>query len=150
MTMCMMETLRFQSPATNNSSVFCKTDVKLGKYQFQKGDRLMILIDDLHYNPSEWREPHKFDPSRFDPSSEMSLTPSGKKRNPYSWVPFNGGARICFGKTFAEVNMKYLATYMTQLFEAKLEAKYDDCYPMAIAGMTDTPPVYVTLTKRTA
>ena len=41
-------------------------------------------------------------PERFDAESPWSLTPSGGKRNPHSFIPFLGGKRICVGKTFAE------------------------------------------------
>ena len=74
---------------------------------------MTVNIYALHYNPSEWQRPNEFLPQRFDPADPLYLTPSGKKRHTYSFVPFNGGRRICFGKTFAESTMKIVATYMT-------------------------------------
>ena len=35
------------------------------------------------------------------------LTPDGKPRNPLSFTPFMGGKRICIGKTFAEVTVRF-------------------------------------------
>lgn len=57
-------------------------------------------------NEKEWIEPGKFIPERFNPESKYYLTPSGKKRNPYSFSPFLGGQRICIGKTFVEAVSK--------------------------------------------
>ena len=76
-------------------------------------DRINVNIEGLHYNQNEWKFPYKFCPERFDHEHEMSLTPSGHKRNPYSWLPFNGGKRVCFGKTFVDCISKVTATYLT-------------------------------------
>jgi len=54
----------------------------------------------LAHNPDEWFEPSKYIPERFNPSSKYYLTPSGTKRNPYSFSPFLGGNRVCMGKPF--------------------------------------------------
>lgn len=51
------------------------------------------------------------------------MTPEGKKRNPMSWCPFSGGKRICFGKTFAESNLKIMLTYFTQYFDFEFVEK---------------------------
>ena len=53
-------------------------------------------------NPNEWIQPRKFIPERFNPENKYYLTPSGSKRNAYSFSPFLGGSRVCIGKTFFE------------------------------------------------
>jgi len=87
----------------------------------------------LHFNTNEWQRPREFLPDRFDPEHPLYLTPSGKKRNSASWCPFFGGQRICFGKTFAENDMKIIATYFTQYFDLEFvdKEKYKDSYPIA-------------------
>ena len=52
-------------------------------------------------------------PERFDKESPLYLTPDGKKRHAFAYAPFNGGRRVCFGKTFAEANLKFLIIYLT-------------------------------------
>jgi len=47
----------------------------------------------------------------------LSRTPSGEKRPAFAWLPFNGGKRICFGKTFAEFVLKITVSMMTQRFD---------------------------------
>lgn len=114
--MVMQEALRIQ-PASPFSMIICTTaDVKLGNYNFKKGDNLAINFQALAHNPAEWQRPMEMLPERFDHSNPLSLTPDGKKRSSFSWVPFHGGTRVCFGKTLAELNLKILISFMTQKF----------------------------------
>ena len=76
----------------------------------KKGQAFAIDANALHYDRTQWQKPQEFIPERFDPSSPMSLTPSGKNRHPNALSPFSGGKRVCFGKTFAETSMKIIAT----------------------------------------
>ena len=113
----MNEALRYDPPASVNTPVYLKQDAKVGKYNFKTNDRIMINIYGLHFNPSQWQRPTEFLPERFDSTNELSKTPDGKKRSPSSFAPFNGGPRICLGKTFAEANLKILNSYLTQNFD---------------------------------
>lgn len=75
---------------------------------------------DLCNNPSEWIEPQTFIPERFQKDSPYFLTPSGGRRNPYSFSPFLGGSRICIGKTFVEVVSKLTLPTLLSLFVFEL------------------------------
>ena len=47
---------------------------------------------------------------RFDTknkNNKWSLTSNGKPRNPLAFTPFMGGKRVCLGKTFAEVTVRF-------------------------------------------
>ena len=77
-------------------------DVTASGLKIRAGDIIIIGMAHMCNNYSEWREPDRFIPERFDPKSEWALTPSGKKRNPFSFAPYLGGSRICLGKTFVE------------------------------------------------
>lgn len=108
--------------------------MKIGNYFFKKGDMFTIWVDGLHSNPEEWREPEKFVPERFDPASEWSLRPDGKKRNPYSFLPFNSGKRSCFGKTFAECAARINLFLLVSNFEFDfVDEKH----------MTEFPPAHI-------
>ena len=78
------------------------------------------------------------------------MTPSGKKRNQFSFFSFSGGKRVCFGKTFAEANMKYIATYLAEYFdfEYTYPELYKNHYPRAFIFMPRVPEIMVRLTKR--
>ena len=77
----------------------------------------MISMGHLCNNPNEWIDPHKFIPERFDPDSKYYLTPSGAKRNSYSFSPFLGGSRVCIGKTFVEAVSKLTIPTLISLFK---------------------------------
>jgi len=40
-----------------------------------------------------------------------------------SYIPWNGGRRVCFGKRFAEANMVIVATYLSQYFDMEYQEK---------------------------
>ena len=118
-----METLRFQPPIPSNSMLHMTQDTKIGDINMMKHDVFVVDFVALHYDVSQWQKPLEFIPERFDHSNPISLTPDGKKRNPYSFLPFSAGKRVCFGKTFATTTLKIASTYMTQAFNFKLVNK---------------------------
>ena len=108
-----MEGLRFQPPGGITPFTFDKDVTLANKLTVKKGDNVQIVHWALHKNPAEWQRPHEFLPERFDSSNPLFKTPSGKRRNTYSYVPWSAGKRVCFGKTFAESNLKIILTYFT-------------------------------------
>lgn len=128
----MMEALRLCPPAASPGQMTCRKALKIGNYNFEKGDNFVINITALGHNPAEWQRPMEFLPERFDQSNELSLTPSGKKRSAYSFGAFHGGSRVCFGKTLGEANAKTITAYMAEKFDMKFEdPKYETHIPIA-------------------
>ena len=105
-TNCFNESLRMQPPVYFSSSVRMSETVKCEKLTIRKGDMIAIMMGHLCNDPEAWIEPERFIPERFDTNSKYFLTPSGQRRNPYSFSPFLGGSRICIGKTFIEMLSK--------------------------------------------
>ena len=95
LSMCFNESLRIEPPIAASSTFMFHNDVQLADYNIKKGQTMAIFFFMIHRNPNEWKEPEEFIPERFDPNSDYYLTPAGKKRNPYSFIPFHGGKRIC-------------------------------------------------------
>lgn len=90
-TNCFNEAMRMQPPVYYSSSVKMMETVTAGGYTIRKGDPFLISMNHLCNNPDEWIEPEKFIPERFNAGHSHYLTPSGAKRNPYSFSPFLGG-----------------------------------------------------------
>ncbi len=113
----MNESLRIEPPFPVSSNFMMTEDMDVCGVKFKKGDEIIIWLNKINNNPLEWIEPEKFIPERFDPSSPYFLTPSGKKRNPMSFVPFGGGRRICVGKTFSEVVSRIITEALLMSFD---------------------------------
>ena len=130
-----------------NSDVALSRDTKIGEFNIRAGDSLRVNIHGLHYNSSEWQRPTEFLPQRFDPDDPLFLTPNGNKRHSDSFVPFNGGKRICFGKTFAEIVVKIATLYMVELFNIEHLSEEKDKYPLMHIGMVGDQEILLKLTK---
>jgi cytochrome P450 len=57
----------------------------------EAGDIVGIAVPALHFNPSIWHDPDRFNPDRF-----LEYSPT-----PFEYVPFGGGYRRCPGAAFA-------------------------------------------------
>ena len=114
-------------------------------------DTIQINIFGLHRNSQQWQRPNEFLPDRFDPTHPLAKTPTGQKRHTGSFLPFSGGKRICFGKTFAESVLRMTASLMAQRFDFEFvdKATYNkDSLPQIVINQSHFPELKVKLTKR--
>ena len=111
------EALRFGPPASTNTSYCLERDTKIAGMRIKGGTTFVVNIYGLHRSGSQWQRPYEFLPDRFDNSHPLALTPSGTKRHPMSFFAFNGGRRVCFGKTFAEMVLKVTSSLISQSFD---------------------------------
>ena len=68
-----------------------------------------------------------------------------------SFLPFSGGKRICFGKTFAELVLKVICSMMAHRFDFKFQEqdKYSKFnLPMIMLGQTHFPKLPMIVTKQ--
>ena len=143
-----METLRIQSPTFSTSYLMLTQDAIIGNINIRKGDTFIVNSHYLHSDGKEWQKPGEFIPERFDNTNPISKTPSGNKRNPGSWVPFAGGKRVCFGKTFAETSLKLVAIYLCHYFNFSfVDKKFETEFPVAHFGMSKRNKVEIVLTS---
>jgi cytochrome P450 len=63
----------------------------IGGISCSEGQIVGIALYALHFNPSIWPEPDRFDPERF-----LARRPA-----PFEYAPFGGGHRRCIGASFA-------------------------------------------------
>jgi cytochrome P450 len=71
-----------------------------------------------HYMDEYWDQPYEFDPARFSPER------AEHKRHPYSWVPFSGGAHMCIGLHFANMQIKLVLFEMLKNYSWQIEKGY--------------------------
>ncbi len=103
----------------------------------------MVITSPIHTHYSEryWDNPQVFDPLRFDDVRKEH------KRNAYSWIPFSGGAHMCIGLHFAEMQIKLVMFEMLKNYRWSVPKDYDmPVQQSPISKPTDGLPI--TLTRR--
>ncbi|MBV9981172.1 cytochrome P450 [Bradyrhizobium sp.] len=76
-----------------------------------------------HHMPGIWPEPDRFDPLRFAEDTSRS-------RHRFAWVPFGGGAHMCLGLHFANMQAKCFARHFLQDLEVSLAPGYRASWQM--------------------
>ncbi|KAF2278104.1 cytochrome P450 [Westerdykella ornata] len=98
-----------------------------GRVYPAKGHLIFPLSHTMHYDPSVFPNPSRFDPDRFTPSSSSSSSsspssstssyPDGLTHPRHAWRPFERGPRACLGQTMAMEEMKVVLLLTVREFE---------------------------------
>lgn len=99
-------------------------------YLIPKDWTVLYTIRSTHQDPKIYSQPEKFDPDRFNPERAED------KKQPYSYIPFGGGARECVGKELAFLVMKIFASTIVDSYTWKLLPKQD----LTISGLDLAKP----------
>jgi cytochrome P450 len=89
------ETMRLYPPIWGLIRVANEPDVIDGK-EIKVGDRIVLFAYGCHHNAKYWPDPETFQPERW-------MGEAGKKRIPYTYLPFGGGKRSCIGGAMSQV-----------------------------------------------
>lgn len=87
-----------------------------------KGQKIVIPLHSLHYDPKYYTDPEVFNPERFSPE-EKAKRPNG------TYLPFGEGPRICIGMFIFNINCRVYFLFNDILFNfagkrfAELEMK---------------------------
>ena len=100
------EVLRYDSTAPSCMNLLAYQDVNLKDFTIKKGTDIQYNIYAIHRNPKQYQKPNEFLPERWDPENPLYLTPDGKPRSKFSWLPFSIGPRACPGQFFALLQLK--------------------------------------------
>lgn len=73
------------------------------------------------------------------------MKPDGGKRNPFAYSPFLGGSRVCLGKTFAEITLKFVIPLWYHFFDFEF-VKEEDKKERPIVMLAQTVSKVVPLT----
>jgi cytochrome P450 len=92
---------------------------EFGGYHIPANCFVVLQPIHTHHMDEYWRDPFRFDPERFlDARAEH-------KQHKYLWIPFSGGAHMCIGLHFAEMQVKAVMTQLLQRFRWSLPAGYE-------------------------
>jgi len=115
------EVLRHDPPAVRSLGYKAKASFKVKDLLIPKNQIVVFNLYAAQYDEKQWKEPTKFIPERFDPSSDYFLTPSGKQRHPYAFCPFTFGTRTCPGRAIGLMEFKILLIYFMLAIDYEVE-----------------------------
>jgi cytochrome P450 len=131
----MKEALRMYPPLTSIPRKATKA-CEFGGFQLRKGAPVGISPIHTHHMPSIWTRPNEFDPERFSPAR------AEHRRHPYAYLPFGGGAHLCIGQHFADMEVKAVMHQVLRRFRFTVPAGYRMPYQLVpIAKPRDGLPV---------
>jgi cytochrome P450 len=131
----MKEALRMYPPLTSIPRKAAK-DCSFGGYAIPRGTPVGISPIHTHHMPSIWTEPHRFDPERFAPER------AEHKQHPYAYLPFGGGAHLCIGQHFADMEVKSVLHQLLRRFRFSVPEGYRMPYQLVpIAKPKDGLPI---------
>ncbi|KAM3222386.1 hypothetical protein T459_20398 [Capsicum annuum] len=76
-------------------------DIEFDGFTIPKGWKVLWTTYGTHNSPEYFTEPQNFDPSRFEEPVQ-----------PYSFIPFGGGPRLCAGYQLAKLNILIFVHYV--------------------------------------
>ncbi len=121
------ETLRLYPPAFTLARAAIGADRAAG-IEIPAGAVLMIAPWVLHRHRRLWREPDRFDPSRF-----LADAPQPPR---FAHMPFGAGPRVCVGAQFALTEATLVLAALLQAFEVTL----DEPGPVLPVAIVTTQP----------
>ncbi|KAH7954068.1 hypothetical protein HPB49_015320 [Dermacentor silvarum] len=86
-------------------------DTVFDDYFIPKGTTVIPNVWAVHNDPTMWKEPSKFDPTRFLREDGSLIQPK-----PEHLIPFSIGKRMCPGEILASVEIFLYITYLLQKF----------------------------------
>ena len=131
----MKESLRLYPPLTSIPRKALR-DCEFGGFQIPRGTPVGISPIHTHHLPSLWTKPTEFDPERFSPAR------AEHRRHAYGYLPFGGGAHLCIGQHFADMEVKSVMHQVLRRFSFSVPAGYRMPYQLVpIAKPRDGLPI---------
>jgi cytochrome P450 len=133
--LCMKESLRMYPPLPTMPRMTTR-EVEFEGYRIPANTLVSVSPVHTHYMKEIWTDPDTFDPLRFAPPREEH------KRHPFAWVPFGGGAHMCIGQHFAELQVKAIVHQLVLKFRWSVPWDYVVPYQLVpIAKPKDNLPI---------
>ena len=85
-------------------------DTRAGSFRIPAGANVLVSPWVTHRDPRLWREPLRFDPTRFAPEGD-------RPGHPFAYYPFGGGARACVGSGLAMAEATIVLSMIAQRFD---------------------------------
>ena len=133
--LCMKEALRMYPPLPSMPRMTTRA-VEFSGYLIPANTLVSVSPVHTHYMEEIWTNPDKFDPLRFAPPREEH------KQHAFAWVPFGGGAHMCIGQHFADLQVKAIMHQLVLRFRWSVPRDYEIPYQLVpIAKPKDDLPI---------
>ncbi|MCB9640792.1 MAG: cytochrome P450 [Myxococcales bacterium] len=116
LSMVIQEAMRLYPPAWALTRR-AEEDDEIDGYTIPAGSTVVISPFSTHRHPGFWKDPGRFDPTRFFPETE-------KQRHRFAYFPFGGGQRMCIGKGFAMLEAQLILAMLMQHVEVNVPAHH--------------------------
>ncbi|XP_064401043.1 probable cytochrome P450 49a1 isoform X2 [Halichondria panicea] len=133
---CIKESLRVRS-VINLFSRVLKKDAVVHGYHVPAGVNLVYLSYTAAKSDKMFDEPSQFKPERW-------MRKDGPQQHPFSILPFGFGPRQCYGKRFAELEMKLLLVELARNFTLKTNKEDLKIVEKLIATVEEDVPLFLT------
>jgi cytochrome P450 len=131
----MKEALRMYPPLTSIPRKAAR-DCEFGGFQIPKGTPVGISPIHTHHLAEWWTAPEDFDPERFSPAR------AEHRRHAFAYLPFGGGAHLCIGQHFADMEVKAVMHQVLRRFRFSVPEGYRMPYQLVpIAKPRDGLPI---------
>jgi cytochrome P450 len=91
------------------------SDDEIGGFTIPKDSTVFIPIYGVHRNAHSWENATEFNPDRFTPEAEKSISKN-------TFFPFGSGPRICIGNHFAMFEMQVVLAMVAERFVPELQS----------------------------
>jgi cytochrome P450 len=115
--MVVNETLRRHPPLSTIPRLVTRS-FEFGGYEIPAGAMVAIYPLHTHHMAEWWDEPYRFDPERFAPGR------AEHERHPYVFIPFGGGAHMCIGYRFAELQIRAVVYQLVRRYRWSIPSGY--------------------------
>lgn len=134
------ETLRLYPVVANMMRRAAKTIELMPGLTVQRGQTVLVSPWLLHRHRRHWREPDRFDPTRF-------LGEAASQRPRHLYMPFGAGPRICIGMSFALLEAVLILGTFVQRARIKV-VNADRVMPQARIVLRPNVPLEAIVTPR--
>ena len=102
-------------PIVTDLSRVCSNDYTIEgtEHTIKAGTKVFIPVFAIHRDPEYYPNPDKYDPERFTPYETQ-------KRNPYTFLGFGEGPRVCIGVRFGVLQAKIGMSLLLQNFKFEI------------------------------
>ncbi|XP_043937188.1 cytochrome P450 2J6-like [Protopterus annectens] len=104
------EILRFANITPLSVPHATAKEVSFGGYTIPQNTRVMVNLNSVHREETQWKFPHEFNPANF-------LNDSGEFVKQDAFVPFSIGPRICLGENLARMEIFLFFTSLLKKYE---------------------------------